>query len=409
MEYKKVTFKNKSGLDISGRMDLPADREPLAYALFAHCFTCTKNLKAIAHISRALTDRGLAVLRFDFTGLGESKGDFSETNFSSNIEDLVVAAEFMKEKFESPAILIGHSLGGAAMLHAGSRIGSTRAVVTIGAPADLAHLKQSLKDSRKKIEKDGQAEIAIGGKSFTVKKQFLDDLEKIEMQKAIRKLKKPLLILHSPVDEIVDPENAATIFKAAFHPKSFISLDNADHLVSNEADAMYIGSVIAAWAEKYVDMSEKRKWIEDPKDNRVLARIGQTLYRTDILANGHHLVADEPRSVGGGNLGPTPYDLLVSGFGACTCMTLRMYADRKKWPVESISVNLKHQKIHADECRSCETQSGKLDQIDLEIDIKGELDKDQKKRMLEIAQKCPVHRTLHSEMMTNTRLKESDE
>lgn len=409
MEYKKVTFKNKSGLDISGRMDLPADREPLAYALFAHCFTCTKNLKAIAHICRALTDRGLAVLRFDFTGLGESEGDFSETNFSSNIEDLVVAAEFMKEKFESPAILIGHSLGGAAMLHAGSRIGSTRAVVTIGAPADPAHLKQSLKDSRKKIEKEGQAEIAIGGKSFTVKKQFLDDLEKIEMQKAIRNLKKPLLILHSPVDEIVDPENAATIFKAAFHPKSFISLDNADHLLSNEADAMYIGSVIAAWAEKYVDMSEKRNWIEDPKDNRVLARIGQTLYRTDILANGHHLVADEPRSVGGGNLGPTPYDLLVSGLGACTCMTLRMYADRKKWPVESISVNLKHQKIHADECQSCETQSGKLDQIDLEIDIKGELDKDQKKRMLEIAQKCPVHRTLHSEMMTNTRLKESDE
>lgn len=409
MEYKKVTFKNKSGLDISGRMDLPADREPLAYALFAHCFTCTKNLKAIAHICRALTDRGLAVLRFDFTGLGESEGDFSETNFSSNIEDLVVAAEFMKEKFESPGILIGHSLGGAAMLHAGSRIASTRAVVTIGAPADPAHLKQSLKDSRKKIEKEGQAEIAIGGKSFTVKKQFLDDLEKIEMQKAIRNLKKPLLIFHSPVDEIVDPENAATIFKAAFHPKSFISLDNADHLLSNEADAMYIGSVIAAWAEKYVDMSEKRKWIEDPKDNRVLARIGQTLYRTDILANGHHLVADEPRSVGGGNLGPTPYDLLVSGLGACTCMTLRMYADRKKWPVESISVKLKHQKIHADECQSCETQSGKLDQIDLEIDIKGELDQDQKKRMLEIAQKCPVHRTLHSEMNTNAKLKESSE
>lgn len=409
MEYKKVTFKNKSGLDISGRMDLPADREPLAYALFAHCFTCTKNLKAIAHICRALTDRGLAVLRFDFTGLGESKGDFSETNFSSNIEDLVVAAEFMKEKFESPGILIGHSLGGAAMLHAGSRIESTQAVVTIGAPADPAHLKQSLKDSRKKIEKEGQAEIAIGGRSFTVKKQFLDDLEKIEMQKAIRNLKKPLLILHSPVDEIVDPENAATIFKAAFHPKSFISLDNADHLLTNEADAMYIGSVIVAWAEKYVDMSEKRKWIEDPKDNRVLARIGQTLYRSDILANGHHLVADEPRSVGGGNMGPAPYDLLVSGLGACTCMTLRMYADRKKWPVESISVKLKHQKIHADECQSCETQSGKLDQIDLEIDIKGELDKDQKKRMLEIAQKCPVHRTLHSEMRTNTRLKESDE
>jgi uncharacterized OsmC-like protein/esterase/lipase len=409
MEYKKVTFKNKSGLDISGRMDLPADKEPFAYALFAHCFTCTKNLKAVAHICRALTDRGLAVLRFDFTGLGDSEGDFSETNFSSNIEDLVAAADFMKENFEAPAILIGHSLGGAAVLHAGSRIESALAVVTIGAPADPAHLKHSLKGSRKKIEKEGQAEISIGGKAFTVKKQFLEDLEKIQMQKAIRKLKKPLLILHSPIDEIVDPENAATIFKAAFHPKSFISLDKSDHLLSNEADAIYIGSVIAAWAEKYVDMSEKRKWIEDPKDNRILARIGQTLYRTDILANGHHFVADEPRAVGGGNLGPTPYDLLVSGLGACTCMTLRMYADRKKWPVESISVNLKHQKIHADECQSCETESGKLDRIDLEIDIRGDLDQDQKKRMLEIAEKCPVHRTLHSEMMTNAKIKESSE
>jgi putative redox protein len=315
----------------------------------------------------------------------------------------------MKEKFEPPGILIGHSLGGAAVLHAASGIESARAVVTIGAPADPAHLKQSLKDSRKKIEKEGRAEIAIGGKSFTVKKQFLDDLESIQMQKTIRNLKKPLLIFHSPMDEIVDAENAAIIFKAAFHPKSFISLDKADHLLSNESDAIYVGSVIAAWADKYVDIPEKRKWIKDPQDNRILARIGQTLYRTDILANGHHLVADEPRAVGGGNLGPTPYDLLVSGLGACTCMTLRMYADRKKWPVESISVKLNHQKIHADECQSCETQSGKLDRIDLEIDIKGDLDQDQKKRMLEIAEKCPVHRTLHSEMITKAELKASKE
>lgn len=409
MEYKKVTFKNKNGFEMSGRMDLPADKEPLAYALFAHCFTCTKNLKAIAHICRALTDRGLAVLRFDFTGLGDSQGDFSETNFSSNIEDLVVAANFMKEEFEPPNILIGHSLGGAAVLHAGSRIESAKAVVTIGAPSDPAHLKKSLKDSRLKIEKEGQAKIAIGGKSFTVKKQFLEDLEKVQMQKAIRNLKKPLLILHSPLDEIVDSENAAIIFKTAFHPKSFISLDKADHLLTNEEDAIYAGSVIAAWAEKYLDIIEKRKWIKDPGDNRVLARIGQSLYRTDIIANGHHLVADEPRAVGGRNLGPTPYDLLVSGLGACTCMTLRMYADRKKWPVESISIKLNHQKIHANECQGCEMESGKLDRIDLEIDIKGDISKEQKKRMLEIAEKCPVHRTLHSEMITETVLKQSDD
>ena len=407
MEYSKVTFKNSSGIDISGRMDLPADRQPLAYALFAHCFTCTKNLKAIAHICRALTDRGMAVLRFDFTGLGESQGDFSDTNFSSNIQDLVDAANFMQESFEPPSILIGHSLGGAAVLHVGSRIESARAVVTIGAPADPGRIKQEIKDSRERIDQEGRAEIAIGGRPFVVKKQFLDDLDRIEMQKAIRELKKPLLIFHSPVDEIVDAENAAKIFKAAFHPKSFISLDKSDHLLSNESDAIYVGAMIAAWAQKYVDIPEKRKWIGDPGDNRILARIGQTLYRTDILANGHHLIADEPEPVGGKNLGPSPYDLLVSGLGACTCMTLRMYADRKKWPVDSISVGLKHQKIHADECKNCETQDGHLDKIDLEIEIKGDLNKDQLERMLEIAGKCPVHRTLHSEMITGTKLKKT--
>ncbi len=406
MEYKKVTFKNSLGIEISGRMDLPADRRPLAYAMFAHCFTCTKNFKAVGHICRALTNQGIAVLRFDFTGLGESAGDFSETNFSSNIQDLVDAADYMGQSHEPPSILIGHSLGGAAVLHAGSRINSVQAVATIGAPADPAHIKNEIKDSWENIDKQGYAEISIGGRPFIVKKQFLNDLDKIEMQKAVRALKKPLLILHSPLDNIVDPENAAKIFKAAFHPKSYISLDKADHLLSKESDAVYAGSMIAAWAQKYVDMTETRNWIDDPGDNRILARIGRTLYRTDIIANGHHLVADEPESVGGGNRGSSPYDLLVSGLGACTCMTLRMYADRKKWPAESISVSLKHHKIHADECKHCETREGQLDKIELEIDIKGDLDQEQRKRMLEIAKKCPVHRTLHSETITEAKLKQ---
>jgi putative redox protein len=407
MEFTKTTFKNSSGVTISGRMDLPADRQPLAYALFAHCFTCTKNLRAITHICRALTNEGIAVLRFDFTGLGSSEGDFSETNFSSNIQDLVDAANFMGENFESPAILIGHSLGGAAVLHAGSKIDSTRAVVTIAAPADPANIKNRISDSWEKIEKQGQAEISIGGRPFTVKKQFLEDLEQVQMKKAIRNLRKPLLIFHSPTDNIVDAENAAIIFKAAFHPKSFISLDKADHLLSKETDANYVGSMIAAWAKKYIDIPEKRNWVEDPGDNRIMARTGETLYRTDIIANGHHIIADEPKSVGGANLGPSPYDLLVSGLGACTCMTLRMYADRKKWPVESISVELKHRKIHANECETCETKAGRLDKIDLEIQIKGDIDDDQRKRMLEIAEKCPVHRTLHSEIITEARLKDT--
>ena len=405
MEYQRVNFKNNDGIEISGRMDLPADREPQAYALFAHCFTCNKNFKAVSHICRALTDRGFAVMRFDFTGLGESRGDFSDTNFSSNVQDLVAAADFMKENFESPEILIGHSLGGSAVLRAASEIASTRAVAIIGAPADPSHIEHALKDSREKIEKEGQARISIEGRQFVIKKQFLDDLSKNRMDEAIRKMKKPLLILHSPVDEIVDVENAARIFKTAFHPKSFVSLDEADHLMTREEDSMYAGSVIAAWAGKYVSFGEKRRRRRIEDDSRITARIGETPYLVDILANGRHLVADEPESVGGGDRGPTPYGLLAAALGACTCMTLRMYSDRKKWPLDSVTVKLKHQKVHAEDCKTCETKEGKLDQIELEIDVKGDLDEKQKEKLLEIANKCPVHRTLHSEVMTKTHLK----
>ena len=410
MEYKRVTFKNPNGIQISGRMDLPADRKPKSYALFAHCFTCTKDLKAVGHICRALTDRGLAVLRFDFTGLGQSQGDFSETNFSTNIQDLVAAADFMNQEFESPEILIGHSLGGAAVLRAASRIESTKAVVVIGAPADPSHIEHSLKDSKEKIRQDGQARVSLAGRDFVIKKQFLDDLTVNKMNDAIRNLKKPLLILHSPVDNIVGVENAARIFKEAFHPKSFVSLDDADHLLTRESDAKYAGAMIGAWAEKYIRMSEPKapEGIE-PGDSRITARIGQIPYRTDILADGVHLVADEPESAGGGGLGPTPYDLLAAALGACTCMTLRMYADRKKWPVDSITVKLLHEKIHADECQACETKDGHLDKIELEIDVKGDLDEDQRQRMLQIANKCPVHRTLHSEVFTEAFLKREED
>ncbi len=410
MEYKRVTFKNPNGIQISGRMDLPADRKPKSYALFAHCFTCTKDLKAVGHICRALTDRGLAVLRFDFTGLGQSQGDFSETNFSTNIQDLVAAADFMKQEFESPEILIGHSLGGAAVLRAASRIESTKAVVVIGAPADPSHIEHSLKDSKEKIRQDGQARVSLAGRDFVIKKQFLDDLTANKMNDAIRNLKKPLLILHSPVDDIVGVENAARIFKEAFHPKSFVSLDDADHLLARESDAKYAGAMIGAWAEKYIRMSEhKAPEGLDPGDSRITARIGQIPYRTDILADGVHLVADEPEPAGGGGLGPTPYDLLAAALGACTCMTLRMYADRKKWPVDSVAVKLHHKKIHADECQACETKDGHLDKIELEIDVKGDLDEDQRQRMLQIANKCPVHRTLHSEVFTEAFLKREED
>ncbi len=406
MQFKNIEFKNKEGQTLSARLDLPVDGKPLAYALFAHCFTCSKNIKAIAHISRALTRQGLAVLRFDFTGLGESEGDFADTNFSSNVDDLIVAADYLKSNHEAPKILIGHSFGGAAVLQAATRISSSKAVVTIAAPADPQHVTHALGSTAAVIQSRGEAEVNLAGRTFTLKKQFLDDLEFVNMKKTLQDLKRALLVLHSPIDATVGIENAAQIFQVARHPKSFISLDKADHLLSAPEDSLYAGSVIAAWALKYVSTPKKDEPKSDRAANQVIARIGKSGYATDIMAEGHRMVADEPVSMGGTNLGPAPYDYLMAGLGACTAMTLRMYSDRKEWPLDGVTVKLKHQKIHAADCETCETKEGKLDQIEREIELAGGLDDQQKQRLIQIADRCPVHRTLHSEIVIKTELKD---
>jgi putative redox protein len=252
MKFKKLKFKNPKGQTLSARIDLPFEKQPISYALFAHCFTCSKDLKAAANISRALTAEGIAVLRFDFTGLGESEGDFADTNFSSNVEDLVAAAEFLESNFAAPGILIGHSLGGAAVLQAAADIPSSVAVVTIGAPAEPGHVAKHFGSSKERIAAEGEAEVILEGRSFRIKKQFVEDIEQSRMKGTIRKLNKALLILHSPADDVVGIENAAQIFQAARHPKSFISLDRADHLLTNPKESMYAGSLIATWASKYI-------------------------------------------------------------------------------------------------------------------------------------------------------------
>jgi putative redox protein len=407
MSSKKIVFEGTQNRKLAALLDMPVDGNPVAYALFAHCFTCTKNLKAIHHISRALAREGIAVLRFDFTGLGESEGDFADTTFSSNVDDLVTAANFLQSAFEAPTVLIGHSLGGAAVLQAAAHIPSCKAIATIGAPADPSHVTRLLQDQMADIEQKGEAEVSLEGRSFKIKKQFIDDLEQTRMEDAIRNLKKALLIFHSPVDNTVGIDNAAKIFQAARHPKSFVSLDHADHLLMNETDAIYVGNVIAAWALKYIDPSEQVTEKEAIGDNRVVAKTGKTGYRTEIMANGLSLVADEPVSLGGTNAGPTPYEYLVAGLGACTSMTLRMYADRKQWPLEEIVVELKHKKIHAKDCEVCDAQDKWVDQIEREVALVGPLDDAQQKRLLEIADKCPVHRTLQSEVVINTSLKPS--
>lgn len=406
MQFQKLFFENRSGQKLAARLDLPVDQKPKAYAIFAHCFTCTKNLNAVVNINRSLTKEGIAVLRFDFTGLGESEGDFSETNFSSNISDLIAAAEFLDAAYESPKLLIGHSLGGAAVLQATSHIPSVKAVATIAAPSNLSHLKRMLGDSEEKIRETGEAHIRLAGKEFRIKKQFMDDLDDSRMKATISEIRKPLLIMHSEKDNIVSIENAFEIFATAGQPKSFIALNGADHLLSNREDSLYVGDILAAWAKKYIGIPLEESRTRDLKDNRVVVRTEKTGYQTEITTGGHRFIADEPIAVGGADTGPNPYDYLVAALGACTSMTIRMYADRKSFPLDAVVVRLKHQKVYADDCKECEGQNRKIDVIDREIELIGALDEQQRARLLEIADRCPVHRTLHSGIRVNTSLKD---
>ncbi|GAA4411245.1 bifunctional alpha/beta hydrolase/OsmC family protein [Nibrella viscosa] len=401
MKSVKIDFRNKDGHVLSGRLELPVDRKPHAFALFAHCFTCTKNLTAIRNISRALSLSGIAVFRFDFTGLGESEGEFGETTFSSNIADLLSAAEYLKTEYQAPALAIGHSLGGTAVLMAAGSLPSVEAVVTIGSPCDPDHVKHLLKGDLTQIEKEGKAEVNIGGRNFTVQKQFLDDLSRFEPEKDIKTLRRALLVLHSPQDRTVSIDNAASIYQTARHPKSFISLDGADHLLSRSEDSLYAGEMIASWVKRYIHIP-KAEPLSSHK--RVAVRIGPDSLTTEVKAGNHSLLADEPVEVAGGHdLGPTPYDLVTAGLGACTAMTLRMYADRKQWPVTNVIVHLQHDKIHAQDSEDTEKQP-MLDQISREIEIEGDLTDEQRNRLLEIAEKCPVHRTLHSSVQIVSKL-----
>jgi putative redox protein len=390
MRFKKVSFKNTNGEELSGRLDFPLIGKPKAYVLFAHCFTCSKNLKSVEHISQAFTNQGMAVLRFDFTGLGQSKGDFADTNFSSNLSDLNDAYSFLDKNYEAPQIMVGHSLGGAAVLHVSGDLEKVRAVATIGAPSTPDHVAHLLDNGKKELEEKGEAEVNIGGRTFKMKKQFLDDLEAKKGERVIKNLKRSLLVIHSPQDKIVGIENAQEIYLEAMHPKSFISLDGADHLMTKEEDARYAGSIIASWSSRYIDVQEQ----EEAPEGEVWTRVGEKGYTTEIIAGQHQLIADEPPSVGGADEGPTPYGYLLSGLGACTAMTLRMYADHKKIDLKEVEVKLTHDKIHQVDGENSESSKGKIDQIKRKIKLTGDLTDEQRKRLIEIADRCPVHKTL---------------
>lgn len=401
MNSQKVSFSNKEGETLSGYMELPSNQDAHNFVLFAHCFTCNKNFFSAKNISRALALSGFGVLRFDFTGLGESEGEFSDTNFSGNIQDLVAAAEYLKKEHKAPDLLVGHSLGGAAVLFAAEKIPSVKAIATLAAPSTIKHVQGLLTQSLEEIEEKGKAEVNIGGRPFQVKKQFLEDIKKHDLKTYLKDIRKALLILHSPQDRIVDIKNAEELYVSARHPKSFISLDGASHLLEKEEDAVYAGKMIASWAERYVDIREK---ILPESKSDVIANLGDTGFTTQMKAGKHYFTADEPVKAGGKDYGPTPYQFLSAGLAACTSMTVQMYVRRKKWPLENIETHVSYSREHAADCENCEDVKSKLDTFDRTISLKGDLDEGQKKRILEIADKCPVHKTLSNKAQIFTKL-----
>ena len=400
MQNQRIEFPNAAGETLAGILSLPVSR-PRAYALFAHCFTCSKNLKAATNISRSLTEAGIAVLRFDFTGLGESEGEFADTNFSSNVGDLVAAAQFLEDEYDAPRILLGHSLGGTAVLQAARDIPAAVAVATIGSPAEPGHVAHLLAGSRAELDAEGIAEVRLGGRPFTIKRQFLDDIEGHSLSESVASLRKALLVMHAPLDDTVEIDNASALFTTAKHPKSFVSLDKADHLLTRNEDSLYAGHVLAAWATRYLPESAAEDDLA-AIEGEVVARTNIDGFRTEVAAGPHALVADEPVAVGGSNLGPTPYGLLSAALATCTTMTLKMYASLKQLDMRSATVRVTHDKVHADDCADCETTAGKIDEFRREISFDGNLSEAELTRLMEIADKCPVHRTLHSEVKVRT-------
>jgi uncharacterized OsmC-like protein/fermentation-respiration switch protein FrsA (DUF1100 family) len=404
MPTERFQFTGEGGHQLAAALELP-DGEPAAFALFAHCFTCGKDTLAAKRISVALAARGIAVLRFDFTGLGSSEGEFANSTFSSNVADLVHAADHLRATRKAPSILIGHSLGGAAILAAAGKIPEAKAVATIAAPSDPAHVTGLFKEHVDAIRAQGEVEVSLAGRPFRIKREFLDDIVEHELMKDVTGLHKALLVMHSPIDDTVGIDNATKIFVSAKHPKSFVSLDHADHLLTKPADALYAADVIATWASRYVEVAKPAGVADTSEAPRkvVVQETRKSKFDQIITVGSHHLAADEPIAAGGEDAGPGPYDFLLAGLGACTSMTMRLYADRKSLPLDRVTVTLKHSKIYAKDCEECETREGMLDQIERDIAMDGALDAEQRKKLMEIADKCPVHRTLTSEIRIVTK------
>ncbi|WP_420573463.1 alpha/beta fold hydrolase [Kordia sp.] len=399
MKSTKLQIQNKKGHNLNAYLELPANQKPNYYAIFAHCFTCSSTLSAVRNISRTLTTHGFGVVRFDFTGLGRSEGEFAESHFSGNVEDLVAVHQYIKNNFQAPSLLVGHSLGGAAVLVAASQIDDIKAVATIGAPANVSHVKHLFSHDINQIPSDEDVQINIGGRPFVINKEFVSDFDKIDLPTIVKKLRKPLLILHSPIDTIVGIENARELYQHAHHPKSFVSLDNADHLLTNEIDSRYAGNIIGTWVERYFPKQENEMLHTEGAHLIGHLNLIDDNFTTKIQTKNHHMIADEPISVGGNDFGPSPYEYLYAGLAACTTMTLKMYADRKGWDLREVFVYISHSKKKNTELGIELEKPTRIDFITKKIKFVGDLSDAQKQRLKEIAAKCPVHKTLANQVV----------
>lgn len=402
MKSSKLEITNKKGYKLQAHLELPANQKPNNYVIFAHCFTCNSSFNAVRNVSRSLTNHGFGVVRFDFTGLGQSEGEFAESHFSANVDDLIAVNEYLAENFQAPTLLVGHSLGGAAVLVAASKLKNIKAVATIGAPASVSHVKHLFSHQIDDIESKGNVEVNIGGRPFAIDEEFVKDFDKTNLPEIVKSLRKPLLIMHAPFDKTVGIENAHELYHNAIHPKSFVSLDDADHLLSNSVDSEYVGNIIGTWVQRYIK----------PQENEMLGTNGEQLvahlnlkednFTTNIQTKKHSFIADEPGSIGGDDFGPGPYDFLSAGLAACSAMTVKLYAERKEWELEEVYVYVTHSKKHSDDLMIDVEKPGKIDHLSKKLKFIGNLDDTQRKKLKEIASKCPVHRTLQSEVIIET-------
>lgn len=404
MSSQKIKITNSKGVVLNAQLELPANQKPNYYAIFAHCFTCSSSLNAVRNVSRSLTQDGFAVLRFDFTGLGRSEGEFADSHFSANVQDLIDVHDFISENYKAPSLLVGHSLGGAAVLVAAFKIESVKAVATIGAPSTVSHVKHLFSHAIEDIKEKGRVKVNIGGRPFEIDDNFVSEFDKTDLPKIVKELRKPLLIMHSPFDKIVGIENAQELYLNAHHPKSFITLDDADHLLSEEKDSEYVGEVIGTWAKRYFPKTENK--MMDPQGEQLVGHLDliENNFTTSIQTANHSFIADEPKKIGGDDFGPSPYEYLNAALAACTVMTLKLYAERKSWDLHEVFVYISHSRAHSEDLKLELDKPKFLDHITKKLKFVGNLSKEQKERLKEIASRCPVHKTLESEVVFTSTL-----